>query len=459
MTRRASLSERSNPSSATRASASSHANPVSAIALKRSLAVGEDAAFLWLSRSAVARSSAVTFDVLARLDERVSRRLYKLSERPVLAEHFLQHDHATFKLGLAFVTAVVALRGGAPGVFDELLTRLESDTELLSPLVSALSWLDYAEVRAHIEGLFAGPSPTLIQLGLVAAAAHRIDPGVALDRALDAETPALRASALEAVGRLALWAHRPRLHAALGDQDAMCRFRAAWSAVRLGDRTGIPVLGRFAAECGAFARPACDIALRALDTDQAVRAHTRLLSITGNQRLGVLAAGIVGDPALASWLLDAMESASLARTAGAAFSLMTGRDLRRDDLDGERPRSAGRPEVVAAAASESDGERAQADADLGGESRDNEVEDDLAWPDAVRLRQWWDQNRHAFVPGVRYLAGVPIRPATLQNVLGTGNQQQRAAAALELALLHPDAPLLDVMAPAHRQIAASYQGS
>ena len=91
---------------------------VSAIALKRALAVAEEAAFLWVSRNAVARSSAVTFDALARLDERLSRRVYKLSERPVLAERFLQHDNVSFTSGLAFVTAVVALRGGAVGIFD-----------------------------------------------------------------------------------------------------------------------------------------------------------------------------------------------------------------------------------------------------------------------------------------------------------------------------------------------------
>jgi hypothetical protein len=39
----------------------------------------------------------------------------------------------------------------------------------------------------------------------------------------------------------------------------------------------------------------------------------------------------------------------------------------------------------------------------------------------------------------------------------TGNQQQRAAAALELALLKPGAPLLDVTAPTHRQLGAKAQ--
>jgi uncharacterized protein (TIGR02270 family) len=318
---------------------------------------------------------------------------------------------------------------------------------------SWLTWLEYVDVRAYIEGLFAAPSPTLMQLGLVAAVGHRIDPGVVLNRALDAETPALRASALEAVGRLALVDRRPRLHAALGDQDATCRFWAAWSAVRLGDRAGIPVLGRFAAECGAFARPACDIALRALDVDQAVRAHARLLSITGNERLGVLAAGIIGDATLASWLLDAMESKSLARQAGAAFCLMTGCDLRRDDLDAQSPPPASTADVPSDAP-EADGTDRQPGAAQDGDSLAAEADDELVWPDVVRLHKWWDEHRHAFAPGIRYLAGMPIRPAALANVLRSGNQQQRAAAALEVALLHPEAPLVDVTAPTHRQVAA-----
>ncbi len=460
MTRNASLFERSTASStarANRSTAARDAGTVSAIALKRALAVAEEAAFLWVSRNAVARSSAATFDVLARLDERLSRRVYKLSERPVLAERFLQHDNVSFTSGLAFVTAVVALRGGAVGIFAELLARVESDAELLSPLGSALTWLDYGEVRTCVDGLLAARSPAHMQLGLAAAVAHRVDPGVTLDRSLDAEAPALRAQALEAVGRLALGDCRRKLHAALGDQDATCRFWAAWSAVRLGDRAGIPVLGRFAAECGVFARPASDIALRALDVDQAVRAHTRLLSITGNERLGVLAAGIVGDPALASWLLDAMESAALARQAGAAFCLMTGCDLRRNDLDAQSPPHASKAEVPSDA-SEADGTDPQPTAAQNGDSLAAEADDDLVFPDVVRLRRWWHEHRHAFVPGIRYLAGMPVRSPELTDVVRTGNQQQRTAAALELALLHPDAALLDVTAPAHRQVRFSAPG-
>jgi len=297
---------------ATGESPSASVTSVSDIGLKRALAVAEEAAFLWVSRSAVARSSAVTFDVLARMDQRLSRLVYKLSERPALAAPFLQHDPAAFESGLTFVTAIVALRGRVVDVFDQLLARLESEPDLLSPLTSALTWLDYSDVRAHVERLLAAPAPALLHLGLVTAVAHRVDPGRALARAVGAaDAPALRASALKAIGCLAVKDLRPKLHIALGDEDATCRFWAAWSALRLGDRDAIPVLGRFAADRGSFARPACEMALRALDTDQALHAQQRLQSSAGNERLAIAAAGIIGDPTLATWLVHSMESPSL----------------------------------------------------------------------------------------------------------------------------------------------------
>jgi len=393
----------------------------------------------------------VTFDVLTGVDDRLSRLLSALSNRPGLAEHFLEEEPASFALGHAFVTAAVALRSGAVEVFQALVTRLESRDELLSPLASALAWLQYEEVVAWVKHLLASEAPAAVRLGLVAAVAHRVDPGASLDRALDAEDPQVRGSALEAVGRLGARVLAPRLRATLEDGDITCRFWGAWSAVRFGDRAGIPVLGRFAAESGALAKPACDMALRALDPDRAVRAHARLASINSDKRLAVLAAGIIGDPALAGWLLAEMESPALARRAGAAFSLMTGRDLRRDDLDADRLPDAPEPDVVPSDTPDSDGAAAQPASYRDDDCLADESDDDLAWPDMVKLPRWWDNNRHAFAPGTRYLSGLPIGQAEMVYVLRTGNQQQRAAAALELALLNPDAPLLDVTAPAHRQ--------
>jgi uncharacterized protein (TIGR02270 family) len=229
--------------------------------------------------------------------------------------------------------------------------------------------------------------------------------------------------------------------AALEDEDDRCRFWGAWSAVRLGAESGIPVLGRFATEGGPLAAAACDMGLRALAPEQAVRTHARLLSVTKNERLGVLAAGIIGDRRLGDWLLDKMASPPLARAAGAAFCLMTGRDLRRDDLDCDPPPGASSLDVVSTETLDA----CDPDSDV------DDLDADLSWPDQGKVGAWWDANRRKLLPGVRYLAGELIGPSALLQVLRTGNQQQRGAAALELARLEPNARLFDVAAPAHCQ--------
>jgi uncharacterized protein (TIGR02270 family) len=438
----------SNGPDAIQSTAATNTRLFSGIVLKRALAASGQAAFLWTSRRSVALSSAATLEVLARVDDRLSRLVFKLSEQPAFAQPLLLHDQGAFKAGWAFVTAVVALRGAVSSVVDELLSRLDSEPALLSPLSSALAWLEYRDVRPYVDRLLAASSQRQMHLGLVAAVAHGVDPGAALERALEAEAPALRASALETVGRLALRNRLDRLTRSLGEEDDACRFWAAWSTVRLGDVAGIPVLGRFASAPGPFAIPSCEVALRGLDPDQAIRAHSRLTT-PDTEDLAIVSAGIIGDPRLGAWLLDKMGSPKLARRAGAAFSLMSGCDFRRDDLDGDQPPEAAAAQPAAEVALE--GELTAVSLEPVAPDDSLEGEDDLAWPDVVRLRQWWDGSRHAFVPGVRYLAGVPIRPAELRQVLRAGNQRQRAAAALEIALTDPDAILLDVTGPAHRQ--------
>jgi uncharacterized protein (TIGR02270 family) len=419
----------------------------SALFVKRVLAMSEEAAFLWSSRSAVACSTAVTLDVLGRFDERLSRVVYTLGEHPVVSNLLFAQEQGAYKAGQSFVTAVVAVRSGVRSVFDALLDGLEVDPDLLLPLSSALSWLNYREVRPYLERLLASASPALVRLGIRAAVAHCAHPGAALDSALDSDDPQLRATASEAVGRLGARDRVPKIAELLGEQDQPTRFWSAWSCTRLGDRRGIPVLGRFINEGGPFALSACDIALRALDCDHAIHAHGRLVT-ADSQRLAVVAAGIIGDPRLANWLFDTMTSSPLARRAGAAFSLMTGRDLRRSDLDAE-------PLLVAAEApakGANGGDHAVIAASLTAPGlTEDEDDDDLVWPDVARIRRWWDGSQSAFIPGVRYVAGEPIRPATMAQVIQSGNQPQRAAAALELSLANPDAPLLDVTAPAHRQ--------
>ena len=180
--------------------------------LSGSLDLVEEGAFLFACRGKVTRSSAVTLDVqLTQFDNRLSMVLDRLSANPRFIEYVSRHEVMVFKDGLAFVTAVVALRSGEVEPFDELVMRLDSDSSLLYPVVSA--WLLELRVR------FASRSRTcLATLRLRAWSWHfvlgtgpRLNPSAILRHAFEAAEPGLRARALEVVGRLALSKLRPRL--------------------------------------------------------------------------------------------------------------------------------------------------------------------------------------------------------------------------------------------------------
>jgi uncharacterized protein (TIGR02270 family) len=78
-------------------------------------------------------------------------------------------------------------------------------------------------------------------------------------------------------------------------------------------------------------------------------------------------------------------------------------------------------------------------------------DEDLPWPNPQLIQKWWGRHKSQFSSGARYLMGKPISPDHLQHVLRTGRQRQRAAAALELAMLYRGQPLFEVRMPGFRQ--------
>ena len=116
--------------------------------------------------------------------------------------------------------------------------------------------------------------------------------------------------------------------AALGDADPECQFRAAWSAVLLGDRNrALDMLTHRGRALGASRARAFRLALQAMTPDAA---HTALQQLSGRAegaRWLLLGSGIAGDPAYVPWLVGQMADAPLARLAGEAFSTISGVQL------------------------------------------------------------------------------------------------------------------------------------
>jgi uncharacterized protein (TIGR02270 family) len=124
-----------------------------------------------------------------------------------------------------------------------------------------------------------------------------------------------------------------------------------------------------------------------------------------------------------------------ARIAGEAFSLITGLDLARLDLE-RRP-----PERLESGPNDDpDDSNVEMDEDNG-----------LPWPDETRVEAWWAENSQRFQPGTRYFMGEPLNGDNCLRVLREGYQRQRIAAALYLSLLNPGTPLFEWRAPARRQ--------
>ena len=115
--------------------------------------------------------------------------------------------------------------------------------------------------------------------------------------------------------------------------------------------------------------------------------------------------------------------------------MITGVDIEFIDLDGDKPEG-----FEAGPTENPEEEDVSMDPDL-----------NLPWPDAGKVSAWWKENSGSFKPGVRHLLGKPITAESAREALQTGRQRHRAAAALELALMDPGKPLVEVRAPGYRQ--------
>jgi uncharacterized protein (TIGR02270 family) len=396
----------------------------------------EEAAFLWAQRTVVAHAPHFRFQDLARLDSRVEANIDGLRIAGEDGWQLCKKELQWKEPGEVFAAAVLALETGDPAKIQSTLAVAVKSPELCGGFVSALGWLEYQRAKPHIQRLYASNSPAEKRIGIAAAAIHRRDPGHPLNEAISDPDALLRARALRAIGELGRIDLVPLIQNEMNGDDVKCRFWSAWStALLVGYGNAIEVLQSIAESPSPYRERALQMALRRMDPRTAHAWQQRVAQKPQTARLGVVAAGVVGDPAPIPWLMEQMNDAPLARVAGEAFTMITGVDLAYEDLDTDKP------EGFESGPTEN--------------PEDDNVEMDpderLPWPDANLIAKWWEKHTNEFQPGVRHLLGKPITMEWMQQVLRIGRQRQRAAAALELAILQSGTPLFEVRAPGFRQ--------
>jgi len=395
----------------------------------------DEAAFLWLQRGAAVTAPNYDPQQFADLDERLAAHVDGLRVAgeagwQCVAQALDNQGPEDF-----FPAAVLALEA-QDARFDDLIERAAAVPAVAPGLVSALGWVEPAQLGARVKDLLRSELPLARKLGIAACALHRRDPGAVLAEAVADQADSVRIRALRAAGELGRTDLLPQALALAGEAKPDLRFRAAWSGVLLGDRRhALDALRAIALEPGPRQLQALQLALQAMDPEAGHALLAACEPLPGAQRLRIIGAGFSGDARYAPWLIEQMVAPETARIAAEAFVLITGVDFNAQQMEVPPP----------------DGFEDGPSEDPDDENVDVPEDVALPWPDVQRIRQWWAAHAARFAPGQRFFMGAPVTDAACVQVLRTGFQRQRVAAALHRTLLQPGVPLFPTSAPAWRQ--------
>ncbi|MCD4721613.1 MAG: TIGR02270 family protein [Desulfobacula sp.] len=395
----------------------------------------EEAAFLWLQRNYAVHEPHYSLSDLTLLDDRVEAHIDGLRIAGNEGWEIVKDELAWEEAGEVFTASILAFESDIEDRIQSILETGSSEYELSCGLISALGWLSFDKINNNVQNLLSVDSPDFRRIGLAACAVHRHDPGQLLITALSDDDPMLRTRALQAVGELGRKDLLPMLTDHFNEKDETCKFSAAWSAGLFKSKSAVSVLRNIAEDGGRYSEKACAMAVRNMNLPDAHAWLRELAQKPEFIRLTTTGYGVIGDPGMIPWLIQMMEVPEIARVAGESFTMITGVDIAYEDLEGEWS------EGFEAGPTENPEDK---DVDL-------DQDEDLPWPEPSLISEWWNKNKGLFKNNTRYLQGEQMSLKNFINILKTGFQRQRAAAAIELAMLQPDRVLFEVRAPGNLQ--------
>ncbi|MEX8519908.1 MAG: TIGR02270 family protein [Leptothrix sp. (in: b-proteobacteria)] len=413
----------------------------------------EESTHLRHVRSVLTRSPHVQLHRLQRLDDRIAAHLDGIAVAGDFGLKLCLAALETPSAGAVFTLAVRALKLKDAALLQRLFAIVAAEPAAERGLLSAFGWVPAQALQGTIRALLTSADAAQRAAGLVACVMHRVDPGPALVAALADPDTRLRARALRVAGEAGRVDLLPQMLATCvadgAAEDEALRFWAARSALLLGDRSAavLAVLAALAEGSGAWSDTAAEWLLKVLDVG-AAHQHLRGWSerakapgptgAAARRRL-IRRCGVLGDAYFIPWLIGQMADLQVSRLAGEAFTLMTGADLAKLDLERKPPEGA------------SDGQFGGPNEDPADDFVALDEDESLSWPDPERVQGWWQANQARFPAGQRFFMGAAPSPALSLKVLREGGQRQRIAAAQWASLLAPGTKLFQTAAPAWRQ--------
>jgi uncharacterized protein (TIGR02270 family) len=395
----------------------------------------DEAAFLAETRPATVFQAHILLDELARFDARYDSNVAGLIVSGRGAWEFCEKQWDESDIGGMVVVVRVALSNGEFDFIVEKLSGSMAQGSGKQALAAALDWQDAQHLAEFEAKLTNRHEIGLDTVFFTARSRLRIATPAEVEQNLSSESPDRQVSALRAIGEMGHRSLLAHCHNNLRSDDENLRFWAAWSAVLVGDKTAAETLKPFVEAESPQAYRAIYLAPRALEAESCRAWLRELAQSEMTRRLALIGCGIAGDPMYIPTLIHQMKIPEYARVAGEAFSMITGVDLAYEDLDAEWP----------------DGFEAGPSEDPADDNVELDADEDLPWPNAELIQEWWEENGRNLSQGARYLCGEPISEASCRRVLVEGFQRQRISAALELAIMNADEPLFEWRAPGFRQ--------
>jgi len=395
----------------------------------------DQSSMFWSQRDIAASSADYSLEELAGLDERVE---FHIGDLRASGEHGwcacetgLKHETP----GSIFATSIIAFESGDAEKIDRVVSVSSNSQSAFRETISALGWLDGTYFRSVILDLVGAKSWQHRSLGIAACGVRRINPKAYLNQATESSNLFLKTRAFKTAGQLKREDMLPVLQENFKNAVPACRFEAARSALLLGDRSALNTLGDFVLSHSKHTLPAMQVALRVADAQTALEWLKTQSRNPKRRREMLTGTCIAGNSAYIPILIKQMQVPELARAAGDAFTTITGIKLSEGGLEGAWPDGY-----------EFEAELNQEDANTG-----TDPDKELSWPNADLVAKWWQQNSETFAPRTRFLSGAAISAEHCMQMLINGNQRNRHAAALELALAQADAPYFNTKAPAEWQ--------
>lgn len=338
--------------------------------------------------------------------------------------------------GLVFVATVLSLEHKNTQRLRQIIALAETDPALQTGLLQGFSWVPAIVTQPLLPHLLGAASTFYRKLGLHLCCQHQIHASSELERAVSQPDVELQALALNAIGEIGALDLLPYCVQRLQADELKVRVAAGRACLLLGEQMrALPVLQPLALQPSLWQKPVLTLLAASLPVLEAQGFLASFARQCPDRRLLIQLAGELGDSSNIPALLRLMQDPAFSRLAGLAFCAITGVDLVQQNMEVPAP-----PAPQAGPSDNPDDNAVASDPD-----------EDLPWPDVAKLERWWSQNGTGFQPGQRYLAGQLMSREQCVRVLQHGVQSQRQAAALQLKIMAPGAPLFRVDAPAWRQ--------